>query len=403
MDDTGGDAGFFFVIFVILGGAMLPAFARHARHMLREGHALATVIGVFCAALALAFAVGMACLTFLGEPGLSALGHALIFTIVTLIAFILVAPFLIGFVGGVCTPRRRAPQREGPLPVHRALFGSAIVVVLVFGAVWLLRPVEASFVKWPALVCIGLLALNGWGTFRQARKARALEAALKQDERPPVLYLREFMREGEPFMASYSIELESLESVLSTAIEESIGPFVALGDPEDFVQPGGAARMYAAETDWRASVEALVRRSCAILLQPGGSVELLWELSTLLQSGQAEKLFVAIGSTTFQAPQPTWVAFRSAMQRAGYELPPLLASDFGLIAFDRHGHGTVYDCAGDPESYVTAMASCLARATNKGAGAGTDPVLRKPASGRTDPQGEPSRRKRRRSSSERLE
>ena len=166
---------------------------------------------------------------------------------------------------------------------------------------------------------------------------------------------------------------ETVEDYLSGEIERCLGPFVALGSPEDYLQPLGAARAYADDGEWKRSFERLVHCSRAILLHPGSSRELLWEIAFVRSSGYSRKLFVVVGSRSFagswiaelqwrmrgRIPRPKWLAFRADMQRGGYQMPPFIGSDTALIAFDEQGQGTVYDCDNRPNSYIVAIQAAL--------------------------------------------
>jgi hypothetical protein len=53
----------------------------------------------------------------------------------------------------------------------------------------------------------------------------------------------------------------TLEDFLGPEITNRIGPFVALGNPLDFVPPDGAARAYVADDEWPKHFADLVRRA----------------------------------------------------------------------------------------------------------------------------------------------
>jgi len=88
---------------------------------------------------------------------------------------------------------------------------------------------------------------------KRRKKTLSLTQVIAEDKRPPVFYLRSFKEESLPFVAEYTdtggdepyANTITLEKYLSAKITELIGPFVALGSPEDYLPPEGAARFYA--------------------------------------------------------------------------------------------------------------------------------------------------------------
>lgn len=127
----------------------------------------------------------------------------------------------------------------------------------------------------------------------------------------PVLYLRAFRQEGQFFTIRAASEYGTLprswhaavskpdqnvgrtfEEYFADALKGSIGPFVALGSPEDYMAPEGAARLYAKDTDWMEHVNVLARNAAAIVVEVGASANLRWEFEYIRQEGLHQKLFV---------------------------------------------------------------------------------------------------------------
>jgi hypothetical protein len=52
---------------------------------------------------------------------------------------------------------------------------------------------------------------------------------------------------------------------------------VALGSPEDYLAPAGAARLYAKDSDWTQHVDLLARNARSIVVEVGASANLRWE------------------------------------------------------------------------------------------------------------------------------
>lgn len=277
--------------------------------------------------------------------------------------------------------RRGGPRRGGRglacgLLAGSVLCGLALAMVVALpatsgGAVGAgdLRPLTSLL-----LALTAGLAVAGWRVRRQ-RRAPSASAVAAEDRRPPVLYLREFRDERQPFVAGDAdslrpylqnasrwvpkwlrpgwtdVQVVTAEEYLAAAMSARLGPFVALGSPLDELPPLGAARDYANDGDWQARFLALSRAACAIVLVPGTSEALSWELRTLRETGLASKFFVLVGSDHFRNSslwwvgrlygwrKPDWPAFRALMQAAGYSLPPASPRSHSVLAFDEAGRG----------------------------------------------------------------
>jgi hypothetical protein len=173
------------------------------------------------------------------------------------------------------------------------------------------------------LLLLGGVGLSwGWSVGKIASVGRDLGDLMKKDLRPPVLYLREFGDERRPFASRLAGEgpewarklRESsvyswfpgltlcFEDYMTQAAEAALGPLVALGSPDDYLNPRGAARDYAGDGDWRERFLQLAVSAQAILVSPSSSDSLRWELGSLLRGGMATKLFVVLGPNAFEPP-----------------------------------------------------------------------------------------------------
>jgi hypothetical protein len=155
-------------------------------------------------------------------------------------------------------------------------------------------------------------ALRGFVCFRP----RA-ETVLALDGRPPVIYLRSF-RDDEAMVARpYRITLNifgwgywvteytrgSLWRVwlhhgkvrLEQAIEDevsAIGPFIAIGEPNEKHPDFGATRAYFEGDDvaWRTAVESWIERAALVVVVPGQTQGLGWELEKVQAEGRTPNL-----------------------------------------------------------------------------------------------------------------
>jgi len=241
----------------------------------------------------------------------------------------------------------------------------------------------------------------GYWLLRRAQASRQINNALKSDDRPPVLYLRSFKDEKQHFdnlagLAPWwkfnrgsvrgrkllpAVPLYgpmNLELYLADAVERAMGPFIALGNPDDFFAPVGAAREYLGGPDWRKEFEGMVDKCTAVVVLPGSSRELDWEMGWLLTSGNAAKLFLLFGRWAYGYPltpgekllksfipqrEPLrWPQYREGISALGYTLPVDAPSASTVMGFNAMGQGRLVSRrCGSPEEYVNAIVNHLAK------------------------------------------
>ena len=208
-----------------------------------------------------------------------------------------------------------------------------------------------------------LVILTGFGVSaillgKRAASTKSIEEAISTDPRAPVLYLRPFRQEQLPFISGKKSQLEQymsrakrvitsgdedsdpnvsvrFEEYLQAALNARIGPFVALGNPEDYVPMEGAARTYARDAEWIQHVEHLVANCSCIVAEIGISRNLSWELNYLRQNGFQQKLFIMtrprllklgfidkLIASAAKTRVITWDDFTNTMNSFGYEVGP---------------------------------------------------------------------------------
>lgn len=322
-----------------------------------------------------------------------------------MLGFMLIGPLAFAAIAWLMPTRRRqgGPRRAGR-GLAAGFFAAALLCALALVVVMALPAYSDGVVRGSDLKTLAapLLALTAGLTLaglRVRRQRRALSATvvLAGDARPPVLYLREFRHERQPFVAGGAEELRpylqsavrwlpswlqpswadiqtvSAEEYLAVAMGVQLGPFVALGSPLDELPPLGAARDYAQDAGWQQRLVGLAHAACAIVLVPGTSDALGWEPRTLREAGLSSKLFVLVGSDAFQNSglwwvgrlygwrNPDWPAFRGLLQAAGYSTPPSAPRPRSVLGFDEAGRGRwlADGTALSPESYAGAIAAHL--------------------------------------------
>jgi hypothetical protein len=226
-----------------------------------------------------------------------------------------------------------------------------------------------------------LTILTGFGTSaillgKRAASIKSVEEAISTDPRAPVLYLRPFRQEQLPFIAGKKSQLDQymsrakrvitsgdedtdpsvgvrFEEYLQAALNARIGPFVALGNPEDYVPLEGAARTYARDAEWMQHVERLVAGCSCIVAEIGISRNLSWEMNYLRQNGFQRKLFIMtrprllksglldkLIASAAKLKTITWQDFTSTMNSFGYEVGPDPGTGC-VFTFDAEGQSVI--------------------------------------------------------------
>lgn len=120
-------------------------------------------------------------------------------------------------------------------------------------------------------------------------QARARAASLANDTRSPIVYLRPFSTDETPRTVMRGVTGTSLigrfgsfEEQLSLALEP-IGPLVAIGKPGEVLPTPGAVRRYASDTDWQTQVQGWLSEAQLVILRPGFTEGLWWELREVME------------------------------------------------------------------------------------------------------------------------
>jgi hypothetical protein len=209
-----------------------------------------------------------------------------------------------------------------------------------------------------------------------------LPQALERDGRPPVLYLRRFVKENKPFahlsrapaapLGMPDRSRPTFEAFLGKAINERIGPFVALGNPVDRLPPLGAAREYVDDAQWQDRLLRLANAAQRILVVvTSGGQGLAWELGQLLSEGLAEKLVLLTppdddtGTWTANLAQAqrdvarregAWAEVASVLGRAGYPDVVDYPGPGAVVAFAADGTSRVVrTSAHTVDEYIEAL------------------------------------------------
>ena len=267
-----------------------------------------------------------------------------------------------------------------------ALIAAGVLVCVYSFVAWVIGKAPSSVAP-DSLGALGFASVFGGYLIHVGRRvhgAKSLEEVAQTDPRQPVLYLRPFNQESEFFVSGpksqygqyakgfqrFAMNMDfredasdddpmvgiRFEDYFTDALEARVGPFCALGNPEDYTLPEGAVRTYAADTDWRDHLSRLAKRSSCIVAEPAGSDNLRWEFEYLRGEGLHQKLFIltrppGAGNTatrTFyglvallKGVRPvTWQSFSETLGAVGYRLPANPGPG-AVVTFDDSGDGVI--------------------------------------------------------------
>ncbi|HXC81333.1 MAG TPA: hypothetical protein VNV62_05705 [Trebonia sp.] len=176
---------------------------------------------------------------------------------------------------------------------------------------------------WAGIVLLAIGAIIA----RHARRLTAVDAyrLMRQDSRPPVLYLRSF-RDDKLKLLSATLGRPSLierftprrfdpfEEVIARHLAGT-GPVIALNPPGTKLAPLGAARETLDSDAWQATIsDWMAQAALIVLILPPAAVTdgLTWELDTISASQHWAKTLILIPPVPADALSDRWQAFRDA-------------------------------------------------------------------------------------------
>jgi hypothetical protein len=109
----------------------------------------------------------------------------------------------------------------------------------------------------------------------------------------------------------------SLEEQLSDAVD-SIGPLIAIGQPGEPMPTLGAARLYVSADEWQEAVLSWMARARLVILRPGCTPGVVWEIEAAFSRVRAEKLLLLV----VRMRRKGYEATRASLRDCKIELPP---------------------------------------------------------------------------------
>jgi hypothetical protein len=223
-------------------------------------------------------------------------------------------PVLAGVDIGVTRVRAlRVPRHESlrRRPDAIVFYKSAAVAIFAVGAMVSLL-IRVKPIAWVA----GGFAVLLW---RRARRHATLDAheVMERDPRPPVVLLRSFA-DDELEVGGLPEFVWSPPTTMSWVAAEklaSIGPVVAVGEPDEALPPLGPYRVFLPAGDWHVEVERLMSSARAVFLVLGRSKGVLWELEHVLAREPARGATVIVPPAEPADLEQRWEAFLALAKR----------------------------------------------------------------------------------------
>jgi hypothetical protein len=246
-------------------------------------------------------------------------------------------------------PRKnpRAEAKKSKMPY--AVMGH---VCAILSAVFFLPSAALGFVEGLPFVPLFMLSLNAmFACYRLAQQQARPSVAemLQRDRRAPVLFLRSFrsdaIRTRHPFLMrcilpGINVPGESFDEFLAPALN-ILGPFVGLGNPEDYLPTLGASKVYVHDHLWEQTVKDFLLRAKLVILLEGDTPGLRWELTQIRQQCSPRSVFLVTPTEKFQ--RAGWQKFAELLLQAGFVPPDTDVGQGTVIGFNKQ-HQPVVLC-----------------------------------------------------------
>jgi hypothetical protein len=178
---------------------------------------------------------------------------------------------------------------------------------------------------WGTGIALGALFIHGSRVIRPHLQANRLNDNL-DDPRRPILYLRsfavdtvEFAADGNPDdgerVSWMNPDTWSAETAICSVMNRHVGPVVALGHPSDRVPRSGAVRFYVSDMSWQTVVDECFSMCKFLIIRPGTSQGLEWELRRIAERNLLPKtVFALIDEAGFPFGAEAYERFRASVE-----------------------------------------------------------------------------------------
>jgi hypothetical protein len=141
------------------------------------------------------------------------------------------------------------------------------------------------------------------------------------------------LREGAPARGA-------LDEFLEQEAVRRIGPVLGLGRPQDVGARPGGFRIYLTHEDWQPELRRLAEGATAIVMVPGHSAALSWELEFLTQARLLGKLFVVTSPSSADG-NGGWELFAQDLAAAGIRMDIDDPGPYAVVGFTPDATATV--------------------------------------------------------------
>ena len=126
--------------------------------------------------------------------------------------------------------------------------------------------------------------------------APSAERLRQEDPRAPVVYLRSFRDDPRTQSGTLPFGMQELvsEEEQVASVMGRIGPFIALGHPDEGLPQLGAARSHVSDDGWRESVASMLQLAALVVIRVGTTGGLAWELETAVKLVRPERLVLLV-------------------------------------------------------------------------------------------------------------
>ena len=150
---------------------------------------------------------------------------------------------------------------------------------------------------------------------RQRLVVLRIEELIREDTRPPVLYLRAFKDDN---MIARAIGFKSIEQEMKLVLFD-IGPFIAFAEPNNEPADPGAARIYASQEHWQEEALEKMSKAQLVIMRIADSPSFWWEVCEAIKRVRPERLVFLIPA---EKAEMKYERFRQEVnERTPYSLP----------------------------------------------------------------------------------
>jgi hypothetical protein len=229
---------------------------------------------------------------------------------------------------------------------YGALGSVCVVLAILVGGIALffaitMDRVFITFAMLDALLISGALSCS---RLHKQQSTAPASRVLLNDPRPPVLFLRSFRHDdlrkggmGRGIVRFFSRSVgKSFDEILAPAMNK-IGPFIALGNPEDFLPCLGSSKVYQRDDAWQETLISFLRpnqagREGLVILLEGDSPGLEWEMAQVRDRCWPRSIYLMTPTAPFR--RASWHSFAKLLQQAGFKIPNSDIGPGAVVGYD---------------------------------------------------------------------